>query len=55
MSSSRSRRPRPLDNTGYVVAGYLLTGAALGGYLLVLLSRARRARARADALAKRGR
>jgi hypothetical protein len=44
-----------LDNTGYVVAGYALTAAALGGYLISLLSRARRARARAEALAKRSR
>ena len=44
-----------MDDTGYVVAGYLLTAATLGGYLLSLLSRARRARARAEALAKRSR
>jgi len=44
-----------LDDTGYVVAGYLLTAGALGAYLLSLLSRARRARARAEALSKRER
>ena len=44
-----------MDNTGYVIAGYLLTAATLGGYLVALFSRARRARARAEALAKRGR
>jgi len=44
-----------LDNTGFVIAGYLLTAAVLGGYLVALFSRARRARARAEALAKRGR
>lgn len=44
-----------MDNTGYVVAGYVLTVVVLGGYLLSLFSRARRARARAEALAKRNR
>jgi hypothetical protein len=44
-----------LDNTGFVVAGYLLTAVVLGGYLLALFSRGRRARSRAEALAKRGR
>ena len=44
-----------MDNTGFVVAGYVLTVAVLGTYLLSLFSRARRARARAEALAKRGR
>jgi hypothetical protein len=44
-----------LDDTGYVIAGYVLTAAALGGYLVALFSRARRARARAEALAKRSR
>jgi hypothetical protein len=42
-----------LDNSGFVVAGYLLTALVLGGYLISLLARGRRARARADALAKR--
>jgi hypothetical protein len=42
-----------LDNTGFVVAGYVLTAVVLGVYLFSLFSRARRARARADALAKR--
>jgi len=44
-----------LDNGGFVIAGYVLTAVVLGGYLLSLFSRARRARARAEALAKRGR
>ena len=42
-----------MDNTGFVVAGYVLTAVALGGYLASLFSRARRARARAEAIAKR--
>jgi hypothetical protein len=44
-----------LDNTGYVVAGYLLTIGALAGYAINLAARARRARARAEALSRRGR
>jgi hypothetical protein len=40
-------------NAGYVVAGYLLTAAALGGYVLRLFSRTREARRRADAAAVR--
>lgn len=36
---------------GYVVAGYTVTGVALAGYLGYLLTRARRARARAAAIA----
>jgi hypothetical protein len=42
-----------LDNTGYVVAGYLLTVGALGGYVLRLFVRARQARARVEALSSR--
>jgi hypothetical protein len=42
-----------LDNTGYVVAGYLVTVGALGGYLWRLVARGRRARARVEALARR--
>jgi hypothetical protein len=42
-----------VDNTGYVVAGYLITGAALGGYVLLLFGRARRARRLAEAVAAR--
>jgi heme exporter protein CcmD len=36
---------------GYVVAGYAITAAALGGYLAWLVHRARRARARVAAVA----
>jgi len=42
-----------MGDLGYVVAGYLVTVIALGGYVLRLLARARRARRRADALADR--
>jgi hypothetical protein len=42
-----------VDNLGYVVAGYLLTAAALAGYAGSLFARARRARARALAVAAR--
>ena len=42
-----------MDNTGYVVAGYLLTLGALAAYALSLVTRTRRARARVEALAKR--
>jgi hypothetical protein len=42
-------------NTGYVVAGYVLTVAALGGYVLRLHVRARAARIRAEAVARRRR
>jgi hypothetical protein len=38
---------------GYVVAGYAVTAAALGGYVASLLVRANRARARAEAVAAR--
>jgi hypothetical protein len=37
---------------GYVAAGYALTAAALAGYLVSLLRRARRARDRAAAAAE---
>jgi hypothetical protein len=40
-----------MDNLAYVLAGYLLTGAALGGYVVSLTVRARRARERAEAFA----
>ncbi len=36
--------------TGYVVAGYVLTVAVLGGYTLRLFARARGARRRAEAI-----
>jgi CcmD family protein len=42
-------------NAGYVVAGYVITGVALGGYTFRLFVRARRARERADAVAGRRR
>jgi hypothetical protein len=42
-------------NVGYVIAGYLLTAAALGGYVLRLRARARAAVRRADAVARRRR
>jgi hypothetical protein len=42
-------------NAGYVIAGYLLTALALGGYTLRLFARARVARRRADAVAERRR
>jgi hypothetical protein len=42
-------------NTGYVVAGYLITAATLGGYTLRLFARARSARRRAEAIAARRR
>ena len=42
-------------NTGYVIAGYLVTCAALGGYTLRLFARARAAKRRAQAIAERRR
>ena len=42
-------------NTGFVIAAYLITALALGGYTLLLLSRARTAKRRADAIAQRRR
>jgi CcmD family protein len=42
-------------NVGYVIAAYLITGLALGGYTLSLLARIRNARRRADAIARRRR
>ena len=42
-------------NSGYVVAGYLLTTLALAGYTLRLFARARAARRRADEVAARRR
>jgi hypothetical protein len=39
-----------MDNVGYVVAGYLLTTAAVGAYVANLFARARRARHGAEAL-----
>lgn len=40
-------------NAGYVIAGYLVTAAALGGYTWRLFARARTARRRAEAIADR--
>lgn len=42
-------------NVGYVVAGYAITAVALGGYAVRLFVRARRVRARTDAVAARRR
>jgi hypothetical protein len=42
-------------NTGYVIAAYVLTVLALGGYLARLHARARDARRAADAVASRRR
>lgn len=42
-------------NAGYVIAGYLVTVAALGGYTLRLFARARAAKRRAEAIAERRR
>jgi hypothetical protein len=43
------------SNVGYVVAGYVLTAVALGGYVLRLFARAREARRHAEAVAARRR
>ena len=43
------------QNVGYVIAAYLITALALGGYTLRLLARARNAKRRADAVAQRRR
>jgi hypothetical protein len=40
-------------NVGYVVAGYVITAVALGGYAVRLFVRARLARLRAEAVAAR--
>jgi hypothetical protein len=42
-----------MPDLGYVAAGYLTTAAALGGYLLRLRHRARRARRHTTALTGR--
>jgi len=42
-------------NAGFVIAGYLVTVAALGGYTLRLFARARAAKRRAEAIAERRR
>jgi hypothetical protein len=43
----------PPDNIGFVVAAYLVTVGALGGFVLRLTRRARRARLRTDAIVRR--
>ena len=40
-------------NVGYVIAAYLLTAIALGGYTLRLFARARSAKRRAQTIAER--
>jgi len=40
---------------GYVIAGYLITAATLGGYTLRLFARARAASRRAGSIAERRR
>jgi hypothetical protein len=42
-------------NAGYVIAGYLVTALALGGYTLRLFARARTAKRRAQTIANRRR
>jgi hypothetical protein len=42
-----------MDNVGFVIAGYLVTAGAVGGYVTGLLLRAHRARRRAVAMAAR--
>jgi hypothetical protein len=44
-----------MNNLEYVVAGYVLTVGALAAYVASLRLRAKRARDRAEAIAKRGR
>jgi len=41
--------------TGYVIAGYLIAAATLGGYTLRLFARIRAARRRVEAIAERRR
>ena len=40
-------------NVGYVIAGYLITAIALGGYTLRLFARVRGAKRRAQTIAER--
>ena len=42
-------------NAGFVVAGYLITVLALGGYTMRLFARARAAKRRAETIAERRR
>ena len=41
-----------MGDIGFLAAGYALTALSLGGYVASLLLRARRARARAEAIAR---
>lgn len=43
----------PPDNAGFVVAAYLVTVGALGGFVIRLTRRARRARLRTEAIVRR--
>jgi len=43
------------ENVGYVVAGYVITAVALGGYVLRLFARAREAHRSAAAISARRR
>ena len=42
-----------MHSLGYVIAGYVVTAASLGGYVISLFARARRARRLAEAVAAR--
>jgi len=42
-----------VHSLGYVIAGYVVTAASLGGYVVSLFARARRARRLAEAVAAR--
>ena len=42
-----------MHDARFVVAGYLLTALALGGYVTLLLARVRRAKARASVIVAR--
>jgi hypothetical protein len=42
-----------VHDAGFVVVGYVLTAAGLGGYIIALLARGRRARLRAAAIEAR--
>ena len=44
-----------MHDWGFVLAGYVLTAVALGGYLMLLVVRGRRARLRAAAIVARRR
>jgi len=44
-----------VDNLGYLLAGYLITGLSLAAYVTSLYARGRRARRRTDSLGARPR